>query len=156
MHQAACYDKARVREQYLDSCWGNDASEKPDSLTERENQMMNQQIWKIGLTAFVLLFLGGLAVRWGTVLWSVVKASKMATHGASTLLEEGAQAIAADPPDRWAAECLHLLKAVDIRVEEPHYRPALEQVEAEIRVRLETGGWPEHQAPADAEQGAKG
>jgi hypothetical protein len=114
---------------------------------------MNLQIWQIALTALVLLLLGGIAVRWIAVLWSVFKASKMATQGASTLLEEGAEAIIADPPEQWATECLHLLKAVDIRADEPAYRPALERVEAEIRVRLETGHWPEHGALEGAEQG---
>jgi hypothetical protein len=117
--------------------------------------MMNPTRWQIALIAFVLLLLGGVVVRWAAVLWSVFKASKMASHSASSLLEEGAEAIIADPPQLWAAECLHLLKAVDIRVDELDYRPALEQVEAQIRVRLDTGRWPEQKSSIDIKQRKK-
>ena len=106
---------------------------------------MNLQAWHIAVTVIVLLFLGGVALRWGAVLWSVFKASKMASQGVSTLLEEAAEGMMADSPQQWVAGCLHLLKAVEIRVDDQEYRAALEQVEVEIRARLETGLWAEHQ-----------
>jgi hypothetical protein len=118
--------------------------------------MTNLHAWQVAVTVIVLLFLGGVAVRWGTVLWSVFKASKMASQGVSTLLEEAAEVMMADPPQQWVVGCLHLLKAIEIRVDDREYRTALKQVEAEIDVRLETGRWPERQALIDTEQGEKG
>ena len=116
---------------------------------------MNPQLWQIVFTAIVLLFLGGLVGRWVAVLWSVFKASKMASQGVSNLLEVAAERLMTDPPQQWVVGCLHLLKAVEVRVDDQEYRAALEQIEAKIRVRLETGLWPEHQIPADVDQGAK-
>jgi hypothetical protein len=116
---------------------------------------MNPQVWHVVVIVIVLLFLGGVLVRWGTVLWSVFRASKMASQGASTLLEEAAEEMMADPPAQWVVNCLHLLKAVEIRVDDQQYRAALEQIEAEIRVRLETGRWSGHHTRAETAQGAR-
>ena len=116
---------------------------------------MNLQLWHIALTAIVLLFLGGLVGRWVAVLWSVVQTSRIAGQGVSTLLEEAAEQMIADPPQQWVAWCLHLLKAIEIRVDGQAYRTALAEIQADIRVRLETGRWPGRQVQADAEQGAK-
>jgi hypothetical protein len=118
--------------------------------------MINVGIWQIVISVVVLLFLGGLIGGWIAILRSVVRASNMASRGASTLLEEAAEAVVAEPSQHWAAELLRLFKAVDIRADKLDYRPALEQVGAEIRVRLETGHWPEHRAPLEREQGENG
>jgi hypothetical protein len=117
---------------------------------------MNPQVWHVTVIVIVFLLLGGVLVRWGTVLWSVFKASKMASRGASTLLEEAAEEMMADPPQQWVINCLHLLKSVEIRVDDEEYRAALEQIEARIRVRLETGRWPDHRFQAGREQGGNG
>jgi len=110
---------------------------------------MSFQLWQIILTGIVLLFLGGLATGWVASVWSVVKASKVASQGVSTLLEEAAEQMIADPPKQWGVECLHLLKAVDVRAGDEAYRAALGEVQAAIGARLETGSWPEHHAQAD-------
>jgi hypothetical protein len=116
---------------------------------------MNLELWHIVFTAIVLLFLGGLVGRWIAIFWSVVKASRIASRGVSTLLEEAAEQMIADPPQRWVVECLHLLKALDVRVDGQEYQTALAQIQADIRVRVETGRWPSHQVQVDAEQGAE-
>jgi ABC-type Co2+ transport system permease subunit len=112
---------------------------------------MSFQLWHIILTAIVLLFLGGLVGGWIAIFGSVVKASKMASRGISTLLEEAADQIIAAPPQQWAVWCLHLLKAVDIRVADQEYRSALNAIQADISVRLDTGSWPRPQIQANAE-----
>ena len=117
---------------------------------------MNFKLWQIVVTGIALLFLGGIAAEWIATVGSVFKASKAASRGVSTLLEEAAEQMIADPPKQWVVGCLHLLKAVDIRVDDQAYRAALAEIQADIHARLETGGWPEYQAEAEIEQGAKG
>jgi ABC-type Co2+ transport system permease subunit len=112
---------------------------------------MNFQLWHIILTAIVLLFLGGLIGGWIAIFWSVVKASKMASRGITTLLEEAASQMIATPPQQWAVWFLHLLKAVEIRVADQEFRSALNDIWADIGVRLETGSWPRPQIQTDAE-----
>jgi len=112
---------------------------------------MSFQLWHILLTAIVLLFLGGLVGGRIAIFWSVVKASKMAGQGIATLLEEAADQMIAAPPQQWAVWCLHLLKAVDVRVADQEYRSALNAIQADISVRLETGSWPRAQIQANAE-----
>ena len=113
---------------------------------------MNVQVWHIVFSAIVLLFLGGLVGRSIAIFWNVAKASRMAGQGVSTLLEEAAEQIMVDPPQQWVVWCLHLLKAVDIRVDARDYHMALKQIEADIHVRLETGRWPETPVQADEEE----
>lgn len=103
---------------------------------------MSFQLWHIILTAIVLLFLGGLVGGWIAIFWSVAKASKMASQGVETLLQEAANQMIAAPPQQWAVWCLHLLKAIDIRAADQEFRSALNDIQADISVRLETGSWP--------------
>jgi hypothetical protein len=103
---------------------------------------MSFQLWHIILTAVVLLILGGLVGGWIAIFWSFAKASRMASQGIAALLEEAANQMIAAPPQQWAVWCLHLLKAIDIRVPDRDYRSALNDIQADIRVRLETGSWP--------------
>ena len=116
---------------------------------------MNFQLWHIVFTAIVLLFLGGLVGRSISIFWNVARASRMASRGVGTLLEEAAEQMIADPPQQWVAWCLHLLKAVDIRVADEAYRSALGDIQADIAVRLATGCWPGRQLQADTERKAE-
>jgi hypothetical protein len=114
---------------------------------------MNYQLWHIVLTAIVMLFLGGLVGRSIAIFWNVAQASRIASRGVGTLLEDAAEQMIADSRQQWVVWCLHLLKAVDIRVDAQEYHAALEQIEAEIRVRLETGHWPETSVSASKQEG---
>ena len=116
---------------------------------------MNFEAWHVAVTAIVLLFLGGVVLRWVAVLWSVFKASKMASQGTSTLLEEAAESMMAGPPQQWVIGCLHLLKAVEIRARRSNVSRCSRTNRGRIRVRLETGDWPGHGAQAETAQGAK-
>ena len=103
---------------------------------------MSFQLWHVIVTGVVLLFLGGLIGGWIAIFWSVFKASRMASQGITTLLEEAASQIAAGPPQQWTTRCMHLLKAVDLQVPDLEYRSTLNDIRSGIRVRLETGNWP--------------
>jgi hypothetical protein len=112
---------------------------------------MSFRLWHVILTGIVLLFVGGLIGRWIAILWIVFRAGKVAGQSIATLLEDAANQIADTPAQEWADWCLHLLKAVDIRVADRDYRSALDDIQAAIGFRLDTGGWPGAQTEADAE-----
>jgi hypothetical protein len=105
--------------------------------------MLNLELWHIVLTAIILLFLGGVIGGRIAILGSVIKASKEAGQGISTLLEEAADQMALSSPESWAVWSLHLLKALDIRVTGEEYPAALRAIRSGIDVRLDTGQWPE-------------
>jgi hypothetical protein len=105
--------------------------------------MLNLELWHIVLTAIILLFLGGVIGGRIAILGSVIKASKEATQGVSTLLEEAADQMALSSPQRWAAWGLHLLKALDVRVTGDEFPAALKAIRSSIDVRLDTGRWAE-------------
>jgi len=105
--------------------------------------MPNLELWHIVVTAFVLLFLGGVIGGWIAIVGSVIKASREASHGISPLLEQAAEQMAQSSPQHWADWGLHLLKALDIRVTGKEYPAALETIRRSIDVRLDTGEWEE-------------
>ena len=116
---------------------------------------MNLKLWHIFFTAIVLLFLGGLVGGRIAIFGSVAKASRIAGRGIGTLLEEAAEQMIADPPQQWLVWCLHLLKTLDIRVADKEYRSALDEIQANIDVRLQTGRWLGHQLQVNIEREAE-
>jgi hypothetical protein len=85
----------------------------------------------------------------------VIKASREARQKATTLLEEAASQVVSASPEQWSAWCVHLLKAIDIRVDDEPYRAALGDIQAEIAARLESGRWNEHPVEAEEDAGQK-
>jgi hypothetical protein len=104
--------------------------------------MLNLELWHVVLSAVVLVFLGGVVGGWIAILSNVVKASREARQGVSTLLEEAADQMAHSSPQDWAASGLHLLKALDVRVEGQEYQATLRAIRSSIDTRLATGQWP--------------
>jgi len=108
--------------------------------------MPDLELWHIVVTAFVLLFLGGVIGGWIAIVGSVIKASREASHGISPLLEQAAEQMAQGSPQHWATWGLHLLKALDIRVTGEAFPVALEEIRRGIDLRLDTGQWEEKRA----------
>jgi hypothetical protein len=104
--------------------------------------MLNLELWHVVLSAVVLVFLGGVVGGWIAILSNVVKASREARQGVSTLLEEAADQMAHSSSQDWAASGLHLLKALDVRVKGQEYQAALRAIRSSIDTRLATGQWP--------------
>lgn len=104
--------------------------------------MVNLELWHVVLSAVVLVFLGGVVGGWVAILGNVVKASREARQGVSTLLEEAADQMAHESSQDWAASVLHLLKALDVRVQGKEYQAALRAIRSGIDTRLNTGQWP--------------
>jgi len=104
--------------------------------------VVNLELWHVVLSVVVLVFLGGVVGGWVAILRNVFKASREARQGVSTLLEEAADQVAHDSPQEWAASGLHLLKALDVRVNEKEYQAALRAIRSSIETRLDTGQWP--------------
>jgi len=113
--------------------------------------MPDLELWHIVMSAIVLLFLGGVICGWIAIVGSVIKASREASHGISTLLEEAAEQMGQSSPQHWATWGLHLLKALDIRVTGEEFPAALEAIRHGIDLRLDTGQWEEKRSDgADA------
>jgi hypothetical protein len=108
------------------------------------------------ITAIVLLFLGGVVGGQIALLWSVIRANRRARRRATTLLEEAAEQMIAAPPQQWTVWCLHLLKAIDVRVDDEPYRAALAGIQAQIAARLQNGRWPGDQAAPTDPSGTEG
>jgi hypothetical protein len=94
------------------------------------------------MTAITLLFLGGVVGGQIAIVWSVIKANRRAQGRATTLLEEAAGQMIDASPEEWTAWSVHLLKAIDIRVDDVPFRAALAGIRTEIDERLESGRWP--------------